>query len=740
MESQDQAAPPPQPVFHADDATPSDGQPPQKRQRVSQACGPCRDRKTRCDGRQPICRACETRGVANTCNFDYVRRQRRPRTSGVQGAPGSSQHAQPPFRGADSDRNHAAAQALSDLGHPRDDTHQQSIPRPPVTPISGLHPSAGTASAPPGASHYPPGWRTARADGLATLADGNDGSMYGPSSTVAFLRHVMPNQSGTATPVDRSLTDPDVKPRPSAPIPDRQLPRTEGLAVLPKRRLADNFLNCYWEFIHPLFPVLHRPSFLRKYEALWTDDEHEGSRGTDSEVEEATFTSSLNLVFAIGCKFSALVDVTQKSSVAEDFFQRARQFYAYDILDSTSISVVQMLVLTGVYLQSTQHARRCWNSVGLAIRMAQSLGLHVDQSFRQSTSQVEQQMRLRIWHTCIHLDRLLSMTFGRPSMIDKQIDVPIPALIDDEFLAERGIGKQADNVPCRLGLFVSSSPLLELLEEILKRFYRQSGFHKTPSSCAETADLVEPVLSLNRKLDDFAENVPQYLRIFTNTTTPGNEDHVQLQQQVLYSRFLYVRLLSLRPILLAATSRGYRPSTKFSLDDDVIRTCCGRCVTTACQLVDVIHDNIHTLYRSSGWHSVYFTFSAAMTLLASWKVNDLHSRLDGDHRESAWLRCLVILEHYEHQIHSAEQAIKILKSLKAQILQPSHMQGKSMRGGTIIQSLPPTVNGTTPAAASMYPAVNLDDADLFSTDNISDAWYGQQLVNLDWLEIPQLYG
>lgn len=40
----------------------------------------------------------------------------------------------------------------------------------------------------------------------------------------------------------------------------------------------------------------------------------------------------------------------------------------------------------------------------------------------------------------------------------------------------------------------------------------------------------------------------------------------------------------------------------------------------------------------------------------------------------------------------------------------------------------------------MYPALNLDDPDLFSTDNISEAWYGQQLINLDWLEIPQLYG
>lgn len=42
-----------------------------------------KNRKTRCDGRQPVCVACEDRGVASTCNFDYVRRQRtRPSNAG----------------------------------------------------------------------------------------------------------------------------------------------------------------------------------------------------------------------------------------------------------------------------------------------------------------------------------------------------------------------------------------------------------------------------------------------------------------------------------------------------------------------------------------------------------------------------------------------------------------------------------------------------------------------------------
>ena len=105
--------------------------------------------------------------------------------------------------------------------------------------------------------------------------------------------------------------------------------------------------------------MLHRPTFLRKYESLWTDTDNGNNKSHDSEVEDATFTSTLNLVFAIGCKFSSMIEATQKSTVAEDFFQRSRQSYAFDILDSTSIAVVQMLVLTGVYLQSTQHASRC---------------------------------------------------------------------------------------------------------------------------------------------------------------------------------------------------------------------------------------------------------------------------------------------------------------------------------------------------------------------------------------------
>lgn len=78
-------------------------------------------------------------------------------------------------------------------------------------------------------------------------------------------------------------------------------------------------------------------------------------------------------------------------------------------------------------------------------------------------------------------------------------------------------------------------------------------------------------------------------------------------------RFLYVRLLSLRPLLMEST-KGQKQSAPInalpeaelgSLDNEVIKRCCTLCIDTASRLVDTIYSNLDTLYRSSGWHSVY---------------------------------------------------------------------------------------------------------------------------------------
>lgn len=374
--------------------------------------------------------------------------------------------------------------------------------------------------------------------------------MYGGSSTIAFMRNVFPGQSRQQSPTPSKSTGGERQPTPlsiklrqgTADRPERLSELNDGAAILPRRRSADNFVACYWEFIHPLFPVLHKPSFMKHYERLWESDGDTKDQEAEAlyGLDEVIFTSTLNLVFALGSNYSNLVEPSQKTAVADDFYQRSRNLLLFEILDSTSLALVQMLLLTGVYLQSTQYANRCWNFVGLAIRVAQTLGLHLNDNEKRPPPQLDREIRRRVWFTCVNLDRLLAMTFGRPTMLSQSWTVPTPKLIDDEYLSNTIENEQPEGIPSNLGMFVSSCKLFELLEEILRSFYSGDptpdlSKHETASSMAKS--LIEPVLQYNRRLDDFLNTVPPYLRISDNADVFAfNNNSLDLQKQVLYSR------------------------------------------------------------------------------------------------------------------------------------------------------------------------------------------------------------
>lgn len=374
--------------------------------RVYEACGACRNRKTRCDGRKPVCRACESRGNAQKCEYTGIRRRPRIFQQHMSTAP-SHQHA-PAYEGPSPPAPAPQkSTSFSDAAIPRHSNHET--------------PSSEARTLP-----------SAQCDGLATFADPDDEQAYGSSSTVAFLRNVLREDSEKChhsptfnNPCAASSNRPCTPLKPalsksfqySFRVPERIVSTTEGVAVLPRRRSADDFLRCFWEFIHPVFPVLHKPTFMQQYDRFWIaectsnpsiqNNDHETA---EPEVDNAIFLTILNLVLALGCQFSPLIADTQRNSVAADFYRSSRQLFVFDVLDSASLPVVQMLVLTGVYLQSTQHASRCWNSVGLAIRVAQGLGLHLDPVEDRNSkgtimSQAEIEMRRRIWYTCVNLDR-----------------------------------------------------------------------------------------------------------------------------------------------------------------------------------------------------------------------------------------------------------------------------------------------------------------------------------------------
>jgi hypothetical protein len=75
--------------------------------------------------------------------------------------------------------------------------------------------------------------------------------------------------------------------------------------------------------------------------------------------------------------------------------------------------------------------RRSWTVCGIAVRHAVALGLHV-RSEAKDLSDMDKELRVRLWWSLYSLERLLDELTGRPSCIsDRDISTPLPINMEE---------------------------------------------------------------------------------------------------------------------------------------------------------------------------------------------------------------------------------------------------------------------------------------------------------------------
>ncbi|GLA81450.1 hypothetical protein AtubIFM56815_005101 [Aspergillus tubingensis] len=507
--------------------------------------------------------------------------------------------------------------------------------------------------------------------------------------------------------------------------------------TLPTRRMADNFMSCFWNFTHPIFPILHKPTFVISYDSLWVPPTESFSGSVCGKAEDPIFLSTMNIVFAIGCQFSDLVAPGKRTSLADQFYQRSRALYDIDALDSASLLTVQMLLLTGLYLQSTKYASRCWHMVGLAIRTAQDIGIHIEHT-RPSKTQLEREMRRRVWHNCVILDRLLALTFGRPNMISSNSAVPPPLIIDDEYLLQDGEGIQRSQSQSSMEFFVCSIQLFEILNGIMSRIYRCESINHSNGGAEElwwSRGCLEDVLKLNSALDEWRDTIPNNLRLESamEARTDPRSDTAVLQAKVLYSRFLYIRILLLRPTLLSAAQNRHHLSKgvdlgQLRLEEHLAMKVCGLCISTVHTLVTHLNENLDAVYRSSGWRTVHFLLAAQLCPIPS------------DEFDSATLQelvscCIPILEQHKLQIQSAAHAIKILENLQHRVVLACEADIDGLTSD-LSKSVDPVNMNTLPGDDYTFNTTSQGDLlqfDEIDTTRLSEAWFMERVGDIEWL-------
>ncbi|KAF5313415.1 hypothetical protein D9611_008569 [Ephemerocybe angulata] len=309
------------------------------------------------------------------------------------------------------------------------------------------------------------------------------------------------------------------------PAPDAQNTLQEDdhhQSQLPDQATQNRLLDIYFRNVHSAFPVIHKRSFFNVYKKTHShSSESDDSPGFNRRPRRIP-TLLLLTIFAIAARYDSSgnpppSDPTVMWSAGDDYLDAAKiildQSYS-----SSRLSTCQALLLMGYREVGIGAMAQAWTYIGMAIRMAQDLGMHrgadgwarVDLGGRLF-SEWELQERKRIWYGCVIMDKYISTYIGRPLMIfERDFDTPLPSEDDPEELEEWVSPSPTDiHVPVpsyRISCFNASSTLSGILSTIVQAIY---AVRPVSSRHAESA-------VLEGLLDKWYLDLPEHLRYDPN--------------------------------------------------------------------------------------------------------------------------------------------------------------------------------------------------------------------------------
>ncbi|KAI8933954.1 hypothetical protein NX059_008728 [Plenodomus lindquistii] len=427
--------------------------------------------------------------------------------------------------------------------------------------------------------------------------------------------------------------------------------------VLPGRRQADRLLSLYWDMVHPLYPFLEKRQFLAQYETLWMHQE--------ADTEDPVFLCALNILFAISSQLNRDMSPTERHSSADVFFERAKE--SLDVWHLQNIQSVQMLLLLSIYLQSLGELNQGWMITGVAIRTAQSLGLHLYENGRQIGPHGNRELIRRVWYTCVLLERMAAVNYGRPSMTSASITTKtnMSYVFEEESHSTENLqGVPTLDQSSDIRFLSQSTQLFEILDEVLGGFYSDQLEMASPNRelletllGRTTADNKWFILEIDRKLLEWEAKVPSHLRVQEASLGSGNSCTLTRQATILRQQYLHTRLLLMRPILSAYlsaedVSSSGGASIRSSFSEKIAEQCSVACIKTAQEMIDIGYserprDPNLVGITEAWWHNVLFIYSAATVLMAARLSPSILSEIPEQSVLRSWSRANDVLRAFQ---------------------------------------------------------------------------------------------
>lgn len=515
-------------------------------------------------------------------------------------------------------------------------------------------------------------------------------------------------------------------------IPDSPAALNQPL-LIPSRDEAAHFLEIYLSTIHLAYPFLCKQTALEQFEHLWTD--------SHKRPEYRPWLALFNFIFAIGSYYTSFPH--GKDADAQHHFRYFEQglFFSHEIGAHCSLTNVWVMLVECFFLLAVCHTDRCWNTLGFAIRMAQSIGLHVESPPRSSSKAVaENQHGRRTWYSLYVLDRLLALQLGRPMAIhEEDFKVELPDRSDPW-----PFGPQSGGCVLERSQFPNASMMdyfrkvirfSDIVGLVIRQLYRPSQVDLSPDQMLHSVSL------LDQHLAEWKAGLPRHLR-FDLGHTFERSISFKRQRNMLAVKFHHLRALIYRPFLcLPLLQMNNKPFMDLLVQDkEKISHAEWICISEAQQTAHLLHnvmDERSLVHDFPWWQMISCLICASSILFVAETFYRNNNLLEG--RTSAYsLRedaeiCLKVFEALSANSVAARKAADMLgevSSLHLSTAAPSgHASGHNQLPSMPTFAIPgsPFLGDSTALdASSLTPLPDL------STDILSCEWPSEMSNSMEW--------
>ncbi|KAI0155598.1 fungal-specific transcription factor domain-containing protein [Pestalotiopsis sp. NC0098] len=505
-----------------------------KRKRISVACNSCRAKKAKCDGHRPTCGRCA--GYDFECTWGD---QRQSLSNGPsQRSPSPSAHSSQQERPSEVFVKHEqlVLKLCSNIPENEQEELKTSLVSLKTSIFSAL--STGKGASPTISSE----------SSLLTTQRLETQKFVGEISDIHFLNLVT------------HLADPDGRPNGlEGPVnsydPDEATISYhvgDPAVDIPRKEEVERNLKTYFATIHLAYPFVHKTVFMQKVERLHKE-------GPSPDLTHSWF-SLLYALLAIGSYYNSFSpDNPSSSSTHRRLFERSFLLAGYDALER-SPNRVSALLAQCFYMLATSQIDRSWASLGIAIRLGQSIGLHANTENAQSNANGPSReteypgARSRIWYCLYVLDRLLALQLGRPPAIaDEDCHVALPGRMEDlEVDYHKGATAQGKrDGPDASEYFTRMVEFSSIIGKVLRKTYHPRK---------DMTVMLANTKHCDQLLLQWKDRLPRFLR-FDLGQVFDKSVVFKRQRNMLAIKFHHLRTLIHRPYLCFPCLRGHSTET-----------------------------------------------------------------------------------------------------------------------------------------------------------------------------------